>query len=114
MNQRDIQLKADVMRRVWAVYHMRRISDSFLFKSGFLAATAAMLVFMVSVPHVIMNIYSLQSTMQYEPFLWHAFWHTSLAVQGLIVLLVTSSILVVRDIFRNIRNRGWSLNFRAA
>jgi predicted membrane protein len=96
------QLSADVMRRVWVVYFVRRVVNSEVFKGAIFGACCVTAIFLVSVPHVIQNMMSVRGIVAEVAYLMGAFLNTSLIVEGVVVVAVVVGGLLMWDIGRNV------------
>ncbi|MGC9605173.1 MAG: hypothetical protein ABSF56_00200 [Minisyncoccia bacterium] len=108
MNQRDGQLKRDVMTRVRAVYLLRRAFDPEALKGLVFAACAVAMVYLVSIPHVIQNMSRLSGVADDVSYLLSAFIHTSFTVEAVITLAIAAGLWLLFDIVHNLRYaRPW-------
>lgn len=89
-------LSRRIMRRIYAVYVLRRVTSPTAFRVYSLAAFSAAMVSLVSVGNIIANLPTGSVFALYD-FSLYAFMHTELAVQLLVVGIVGFSLWLARD-----------------
>lgn len=103
MNERDSEMKQQVLERVKAIHQMRTVVRPLLIKIGFLAAFLIAFSFLVSVPHVISNMLESGDVASYGNYLAHAFMHTERVVRFTIVAAIILLALVIHDLLKNFK-----------
>ena len=91
-------LTKSIMRRVYALWLLRKATRPFAVKCYILAALTWQLVRTVSVPDVLANAQGFAMTKNVS-FLTYAFVHTEIVVQILVVGAVGVFALMFRDLF---------------
>ncbi len=107
------ELSADVMRRVWVVYFVRRILNSEVVKGAVLGACCVTAIFLVSIPNVIHNMTTLPGIAEEAAYLMGAFLKTSFVVESVLVVAVGVGGLLFWDIGRNVSSAGYSFFVRS-
>jgi ubiquinone biosynthesis protein Coq4 len=114
MQDRSVQFKDSIMRRVYAVWFLKKVASPAAVKLALLGLFLLRLKEYVSVRHVIANAPSLTEIGVNLKFFASAFANAEFAVQFLSFGLATLSLWFVADLFRgysfwdsNIR-RTWS------
>ncbi len=102
MNPQDIQLKEDVMRRVRAVYWMRRVFNFETLKGAVFALSCLSVIYLVSVPNVIANMSRLSDLWEDVRYLTSAFMHTSVAVEAALLAGLATGLWLAVDIVKNL------------
>jgi len=87
------------MRRVYAVYFLRKLSSPTFMKFLIFAGILRWSVMTVSVPDVIQNSPALWNLPASYLFFSTAFFHTGINTKFLLVALLGVSYLLVRDLF---------------
>ena len=106
------QLRADVMRRVWVRYFVRRVVGSEVVRGAVFGACCVSAIFLVSIPHVIQNMTSVPGIAAEAAYLMGAFLKTSLVVEGVLVVAVGVGGLLFWDITRNVSSASYSFFVR--
>lgn len=101
MNQLDLQLKNQVMRRVYFVYIVKKILRPLVAKSAAFAALAIVLMIYVSVRDVIINMPHAIDVLSVYKFLVAAFAHTTTSVQLVFIAMFSISLFIISDIAKN-------------
>ena len=103
MNNPDIKLKDDIMRRVRVIYAIRRARDSAITKGVIFAVCCGLIAYAVSIPHVIQNMSGLQNILDDSVYLIRAFDHAKVGVEALLVIAGISCIWFIKDMVKNVR-----------
>ena len=88
------------MRRVIAVYYLRKVLNRFVLKVGILVLGALGFGSLVHVAAVFDNMPSITDVHGLSYFSYYAFMNTDIAVQGLILALGAVTLWLLRDIIR--------------
>jgi len=93
-------LKRRIMRRVYAVWILKRLTSPVFMKLLILVGILRVSLSVVSVPNVLQNSPSLLSDpVASYAFFNAAFWNTDIAVKCLAIAIVATALWLVRDIF---------------
>lgn len=104
MNEKDIQLKNAVAKRVETVFYMRTVVRPLIVESGLLVGSVTAMCLLISVPNIISNLVTFYNVSFYAPYLASAFLHTALSVQILSILSVVFFAVLTKDIIKNLRH----------
>ena len=103
-------LQQRVMRRVYAIWALRKISSP-AFLRAYIAVALLLQVFSgVSIVSVIHNATYTSSKLAIIDFFARAFLHTNLIVQSLLVGLAILMVWFVRDMFASMQGMGFSMS----
>lgn len=105
MDERDIQLKIDIMRRVRTVHGLRLFLSPQMIKALVFLASSVSFLFMVSIVHCIENISRMPSAAAYAQYLLSAFVKTSFSVQSAVILALAAGAWLMRDIIHTWSSR---------
>ncbi len=99
MHNREDELRRRIMRRVWGIYVMRRLTGVQA-RVVILAVAAFAVLSSVSVSHVIKNALQVQGLPAFLNFSISAVERTSLLVQLCLILGMLIVVWTARDLFR--------------
>jgi len=102
MNEKDIQMKSEVMKRVGSIHYMRTTVRPFLARTGALVLFIIGIFSLVSVPDVINNLMGYKGN--YFTYIMEAFVHTNLSVQLILPVTAALFLWVTMDILKNLKN----------
>lgn len=102
MNQ---SLKAKTMRRVVAVYYLRKILNPITLKTGILLMGALAFGSLVHVAAIFANMPAYSDIVGLYSFSYSAFTHTEIAVQATILLSVFVTLWLARDVVQGFAPR---------
>ena len=101
MNEKDLQMKSEVMKRVKSVHYLRVVIRPFLVKSTLLVLSMAGVASLVSVPNVINNMFN--SKIDYFTYILQAFYQTRFTVQFILVVSIILSVWWLFDVVKNFK-----------
>lgn len=101
MNEKELQMKSEVMKRVKTVHYMRVVVRPFLVKSSLLILSVFGVASLVSVPNVINNM--LNSQADYFTYISGAFFQTRSIVQVTLIFSLALFILWSIDVVKNFK-----------
>lgn len=93
-------IKVRVMRRVLAVYYLRKVLNRFVLKTGILLLSTVAFGSLVHVAKVFENMPQLSDVTGMVSFGLQAFINTDLLVQSVLVLLGAVTLWLMRDIVK--------------
>lgn len=99
------QLTKRIMRRVYALYLFRQLTQGVSLRATLLLLSLGGLLSSVSIGNVVRNMPNLSDVSGIVSFYASALAETNIAVQFLTFLLIVSAMFLVRDIVASIRNR---------
>lgn len=105
------ELKNNIMRRVYVIFFLRKLTSLFAIKVSALALLFVSANFLVSVRDVLINMPDMQHLNAVYHFYLSAFLHTELPVQLLIVAVLTLFVFIVKDIIYGTRKPSLELSF---
>jgi len=91
------QLKNRIMRRVYAVWIIKKVFSPIVIKTAILLAFVWQMAALVSFTNVLANT---NSIIDYN-FFWHAFLNTEMLTKVLLLGSIVLIALVARDIYKN-------------
>jgi hypothetical protein len=94
------QLKKSTMRRIYAVWFVRKVASPAVVKFAIVIAILWRLKEYVSLRQVIANAPSLAAPTQVALFFEHAFANTQFVVQGLVLALIVFALWCARDLIK--------------
>jgi len=95
-------IKIRTMRRVVAVYYLRKVLNLVTVKFVILALGAFAFGALVHVAAVFENMPALSNVGGFSTFSYYAFLHTEIAVQATIIALAVVTLWLIRDILKGI------------
>jgi len=101
MNEKDLQMKSEVMKRVKSVHYLRVVVRPFLVKSTLLFLSMTGVASLVSVPNVINNMFN--SKIDYFTYILQAFYQTRFTVQFILVVSIILSVWWLFDVVKNFK-----------
>ena len=101
MNEKDLQMKSEVMKRVKSVHYLRVVVRPFLVKSTLLVLSMVGVASLVSVPNVINNMFN--SKIDYFTYILQAFYQTRFTVQFILVVSIILSVWWLFDVVKNFK-----------
>jgi hypothetical protein len=114
MNElKEAQLTADIMRRVRFIHGLRLLLSPSMIRAIVLLVSIGSTAALVSVPHVLANMSHL-AVNAYASYLAHAYIHTSMAVQAVVMLALAAGSWFVADMIKNVRFARNRSGFRQA
>lgn len=93
-------IKVRTMRRVVAVYYLRRVLNRFVLKSVIIVFVTLGFGSLVHVAAVFNNMPAFTNIGSFSLFSYYAFMNTEIAVQAVIVMLGIVTLWLARDIFK--------------
>src|SRR4051812_18882917 len=103
MEQKDLQLKNEVLRRVRTVFYIRTVVRPLLVEMILFVGSIIAVCLLVSVPSILANLAHSTTVSHYFSYLVSAFVHTRIAVQILLTLGAAFLALLTKDIIKNLR-----------
>lgn len=103
-------LNNQVLERVRVVYHLRRLSDPIVAKSGGVLALLALTVVQVSLLDVMANAPSLTEPSAAYHFFYDAYLKTEWLMKVVLALALLVGLWLMTDAWRNVR--GWRPHWR--
>ena len=97
-------VKQNIMRRIYFIYTLKRVSHVFAVRFGLLAALVSVGSFSVSVPNVLKNMPSLLQISKFFEFSFYAFLNTKLVIQLIVAGSVVVLFYLTRDVLKIVRN----------
>jgi len=97
------KLKQNIMRRVYVIYLIKRVTTPFLLKYYTFVFLVAFGAFTVSVKNVLLNMPHWRNINEVYGFYTSAFLHTQFAVQALIVGVSLIFFFIIKDIVSSFR-----------
>ena len=96
------QMKKRIMRRVWAIYLIRRATSPIALQTYVMSFFTVQLFVFVSLPHVVANMPSITHPVEFLSFYASSFLNTEPLVQIIAVGFLTSIVWLTRNIVRNL------------
>jgi hypothetical protein len=97
------QIKKNIMRRVYTVYLLKSVAQPLFIELLMIAALIAMAGLFVSIKHIFINMYGLNTIQEIGQFFIAAFMQTTTVVKTIVVGASTAGVLFIWDSYRRIR-----------
>ncbi|MBX4210492.1 hypothetical protein KW783_00780 [Candidatus Parcubacteria bacterium] len=98
-------LKQNIMRRVYFVYWVRRLTRPMALRAYGLAASAIVVSFMVSVRNIMSNMPEFYHLHDTTAFLFNAFRDTRHIIQFLVLAIIVVAVFLARDLLNNVSEK---------
>ena len=102
MNEQELQMKSEVMKRVKSIHYMRTVVRPFLVKSVLLVLFVSGIASLVSISSVISNM--VNSPTNYFAYIFESFLQTGALVQMMLVVFGAIFILWMVDVIKGLKN----------
>lgn len=97
-------LKQNIMLRVKTVHLVRKFIHPLRLKFLILISSFIAMQFLVSVPNVIQNTFNNTSINKIVEYFFFAFFHTHFLIQAITLVIVLSTLWIIRDTIRSFKN----------